>query len=569
MAIDTLEAKEAFKLRLFWRLLWDRNFLDWRIRKVEQISPINTTAYKSHVSYQFKIPAKFIRDSLQGMPAGLPLEYAGIHVRTEGSNVEDVLGSEQLLIAAEVECLIPVAFLRKRSLVSFSIWGPDGKEALLPSRRRLSEVSKRVVEAALRELDAPGVHDSAPLIIEAQSNAAGDELRRLIRTYGGLSRGCELRERFDLFARRILSGELSRLGLTSEDIGGHWAQESEVFHRQVNGLCAILQGRQHPALPSVWLSPVINPLMLLPEYVRMKLREDPDYLTASPERKRDGKKAAFGLFLKDAMAYLGAVGKVGEKELLRIYPLLEFFALYYIVSVQTRIASGEEFMVKFEQLLPTPTAERGRTFLKDIIDGFRLSGTQEYAVVLADTQSTHVEVSHQAVDLLQDSSQAKVAFGGVTLDVGDVFGSVGHASPVIHHYYSSASAEELASIASSHAGGEDLRVSHPGRLEAVLRIMYVAEPTYQLLMVTTILLTFFLGTVYWKTFSAEEVMKSGQPWNLTLAPVILSVIGFLARGRSNEPLIGQWSRIISVVILLGVLFTLLVVALRIYFYLFF
>lgn len=560
----------TFQLILLDRLLAAEDYTKWRVRKVEQITPLNTTSYTSKLSFQFLFPRSLILDALkacrQETDCG-PRKLSEVSVAPLEHTVDEVIANPPPRLGP-IEAMLPVVIMPKRSLVGFSLWGPSGQPNPLISRKVGSEITLQMIGRRLKEKGLEEFFQEAKDLILAFCNVPGDELKRIHEQYSRNLAGCRDANCYKEFGQVFLTECISRHGIEWGRVRERWDDAAPILHRLLVALSTRV-GMWVPGSrdPEIFGSPVTNPLIVASDYLRLRLASDATFSSRSAVERARIVDAELSLFFTIVVLYYTRLGgDTFEPDLFRwLFEMLQSFSRNYILMLSAQVYCDEELVIKFEQILPAREVHKLRLvgFLTTVRDGLLLRGRQDLPIVLGDAASTHFEVTCEAQDLVQDVDKTKLSVGNVNLPIGLVFGRVFHAAPNSQHLYSWISSEEIMNVTAESAQRTGKNLERPSRLfrsvGGILSVLYRAETTFRLAVWGLLFISFYLVV---GNFSGLGGADQSRPLNPALIPIIVSLIGALARFRTTEPILAQWMRIPSSVILLLALGALLVVLLR-------
>jgi hypothetical protein len=231
---------------------------------------------------------------------------------------------------------------------------------------------------------------------------------------------------------------------------------------------------KHPgSVPFLWdaaeplRDPVFNPLLVLPEYVRLLggSSRDSDELPSQADVRLFLDLAARLFTLLELLqdGFTRAQNAAQGEILLQPLSLLERFCQSWVMCVPTPVSIGEHHLIKFTQVVPVLELLLRLPWYRRQIETFKTAGYLGYAqgvrVTLGDAQSTHIEVvSPDPTTVRLNNPRAYGAYAGGILFAGQkapAFGSGG----VVDVY---ADSEDRLSVYSTLQPGDIVRRSGGG-----------------------------------------------------------------------------------------------------------
>jgi hypothetical protein len=411
----------------------------WRLRKVQQISPLTHDSWRSRTSFQLLIHRALLQ-------AAWTRAFRGP-------------GAQPPLPDNDVDLVLPIDFLPKRVLLDFSLEGPDGKGLALFTSSAASQISAEMFSLFVEDLDASvddGRHRASEFleqnrpIVDCLISTGQNDARRALEGFAVTHRRDPDPREFRRGMSLLYESVVSRLGgdpSTFAEIDYELALRAEASHAVLAATPPALRALVDGA--PAW-SPFLNPALLVGDFVR--LRGEP------PTRQ------LLVTFFELCDRYRTHLADLQDDE--ERFPYLARFLSkltdQYIAYARVRVPIDRDFVIKIDQIVPLAVSLGAR-----LVGGLRY---QNYAVALGGSRSSHVEIScEHPVELEQIPARSRIVVGRRTLPVETVFSVGSHSTRYHQHFYTNRSVEDVRRALAAAGRGAD------GQGYIFLRIYYTIE----------------------------------------------------------------------------------------------
>lgn len=531
--------------QLLVELFHEENPRTWRRRQVIQITPLDPESYLARISFQFRLSRELIQRAW------------------ENARIDPPHGPVPLP-QGEIEVILPVNYLPKDVLLSFSLEDQSGKPLTLLTSADSSRLSLAIVEAIMSLLDeaeddqvdaAAALFRNHKPIIFALISSGQREIPALLSLRPSFHPQDPCEPQFcsgmTAFYERVLK---PFTGLPELEAGmrDEFRVTFRLIHQTITALPAEL--REFLAGPEGYHSPLLNPSLLVATY----LKNDRPVLADQVHQR-------VLQFVAACYEFTQAV------EQLERYPtrsrqamgLLRRLSRYYVAYCRMKVLIGRDFIIKMEHVIPLEVK-----WLERFTGGWR---EQKYPFRIGDTASTHIEVTcKQPIELEQVPKATYLVFNDRRFPSHLLFGRSSHSTRYQQHFYTNMTPDEVRLALQAHGVQAGRHVMYDFRL----RISYSVEATimwgYRFVsLLTSVALIVFLGG-YNPGGSDQGPLRL-----VPLVPLLIGLLGAVASLRTQERMVAVRTRkhkitvlvlvfLMSVYFLAGLIFPYEVTAFRNY-----
>jgi hypothetical protein len=313
--------------------------LEWRLRKIEQIYPINDNTYKSKVSVQFRIPTKLFSAA-----------------QPESNSVKTVANYFLRRTTLEsVEVLLPIATLPKKTLVAFSVRDMEDKPLMLPLREDATKYTLWLIEDYLASVEDQSAREKATRVL---SRANG-----LVKSVVGSA-----------------SRESSSQFATNQEMFIHRYYPHEFEEKEVREIYFISNTLREKitttwGLPRNWDYNLLNPFIWWADFKLMVFSDASGSVGSKDEL--DAKQTFISEVKEFLQELLGLMNCGDNSSLIAVTFVLSMLSRYsrhYLLFTKLTVTPEKEFIIKYEQIIPLEIIPPQTTssFFERLNDGLRL-----------------------------------------------------------------------------------------------------------------------------------------------------------------------------------------------------